>query len=82
MVLIDGQFWSSTATDLRQSDCINDRTILNQKSNFPFHGNHLGSGDIQSLAELNSSYEIVSDMRAVPFGLGDIARLAAATAAS
>jgi hypothetical protein len=37
---------------------------------------------IQSLAELNSSYEIVSDMRAVPFGLGDIARLAAATAAS
>jgi hypothetical protein len=41
----------------------------------------LGSGDIQSLADLNNSYEIVSDMRAVPFGLEDIARLAAATAA-
>jgi hypothetical protein len=41
----------------------------------------LGSGDIQSLADLNSSYEIVSDMRAVPFGLEDITRLAAATAA-
>jgi len=41
----------------------------------------LGSGDIQSLADLNSSYEIVSDMRAVPFGLEDIIRLAAATAA-
>jgi hypothetical protein len=41
----------------------------------------LGSGDIQSLADLNSSYEIVSDMRAVPFGLEDIFRLAAATAA-
>jgi len=41
----------------------------------------LGSGDIQSLADLNNSYEIVSDMRAVPFGLQDITRLAAATAA-
>jgi hypothetical protein len=41
----------------------------------------LGSGDIQSLADLNSGYEIVSDMRAVPFGLEDIIRLAAATAA-
>ncbi len=41
----------------------------------------LGSGDIQSLADLNNSYEIVSDMRAVPFGLEDIIRLAAATAA-
>jgi hypothetical protein len=41
----------------------------------------LGSGDIQSLADLNNSYEIVSDMRFVPFGLKDIIRLAAATAA-
>ncbi len=41
----------------------------------------LGSGDIQSLADLNNSYEIVSDMRTVPFGLEDITRLAAATAA-
>jgi hypothetical protein len=41
----------------------------------------LGSGDIQSLADLNNSYEIVRDMRAVPFGLEDIIRLAAATAA-
>jgi hypothetical protein len=41
----------------------------------------LGSGDIQSLADLNNSYEIVRDMRAVPFGPEDIIRLAAATAA-
>ena len=41
----------------------------------------LGSSDIQSLADLNNSYEIVRDMRAVPFGLEDISRLAAATAA-
>jgi hypothetical protein len=40
----------------------------------------LGSGDIQSLADLNNSYEIVSDMRFVPFGLEDVIRLAAATA--
>jgi hypothetical protein len=41
----------------------------------------LGSGDIQSLADLNNSYEIVRGMRAVPFGLDDISRLTAATAA-
>jgi hypothetical protein len=41
----------------------------------------LGSGDLQSLADLNNSYQIVSDMRAVPFGLEDITRLTAATVA-
>lgn len=41
----------------------------------------LGSGDIQSLADLNNSFEIVRQMRAVPFGLNDITRLAAAAAA-
>jgi len=41
----------------------------------------LGSADIQSLADLGNSYSIVGDMRLVPFGLTDITRLAAATAA-
>jgi hypothetical protein len=41
----------------------------------------LGSGDIQSLADLNNSYDIVRGMRAVPFGIDDISRLAVATAA-
>jgi hypothetical protein len=41
----------------------------------------LGSGDIQSLADLNNSYDIVRSMRAIPFGLDDISRLALATAA-
>jgi len=41
----------------------------------------LGSGDIQSLADLGDSYAMVRDMRAVPFWLEDISRLAAATAA-
>jgi hypothetical protein len=41
----------------------------------------LGAADIQSLADLNNSYEIVSSMRPVPFGLYDITRLAGATAA-
>ena len=40
----------------------------------------LGSGDIQSLADLGNSYGLVRDMRVVPFGLEDITRLAAATA--
>ena len=41
----------------------------------------LGSGDIQSLADLGNSYSFVRQMRIVPFGLDDIARLAAITAA-
>jgi hypothetical protein len=41
----------------------------------------LGSGDIQSLADLNNSYDVVRGMRPVPFGLDDISRLALATAA-
>lgn len=41
----------------------------------------LGAADIQSLADLGNSYTLVRDMRPVPFGLDDITRLAAATAA-
>jgi hypothetical protein len=40
----------------------------------------LGSGDIQSLADLGNSYALVRDMRAVPFDMQDIVRLAAVTA--
>jgi hypothetical protein len=41
----------------------------------------LADRDIQSLADLGNSYAMVRDMRSVPFGLQDISRLAAATAA-
>jgi hypothetical protein len=41
----------------------------------------LGTGDIQSLADLGNSYAIVQEMSIVPFGLKDIGRLAAVTAA-
>lgn len=41
----------------------------------------LGTGDIQSLADLGNSYAVVSEMRAIPFGLQDMSRLALATAA-
>ena len=41
----------------------------------------LGTADIQSLADLGNSYAGVRDMRIVPFGLRDITRLIAATAA-
>jgi hypothetical protein len=58
-------------------DSFEERWVINT----PPSEEVLGSGDIQSLADLNSSYEIVSDMRLVPFGLVDITRLAAATAA-
>jgi hypothetical protein len=40
----------------------------------------LGSGDIQSLADLAGSYDVVREMRVVPFGLQDASRLAIATA--
>jgi hypothetical protein len=41
----------------------------------------LGSGDIQSLADLGNSFAVVREMRALPFGMDDAIRLAAATAA-
>ena len=41
----------------------------------------LGTADIQSLADLGNSYAFVREMRAIPFGLDDAIRLAAATAA-
>ena len=41
----------------------------------------LGTGDIQSLADLGNSYEIVREMRIIPFWLQDISRLALAAAA-
>ena len=41
----------------------------------------LGSGDIQSLADLGNSYTVVQDMRVVPFSLKDVSRLAIVTAA-
>jgi hypothetical protein len=44
-------------------------------------GELLGTGDIQSLADLGNSYTLVNEMRLVPFGLQDMTRLAAATAA-
>ena len=41
----------------------------------------LGTPDISGLADLGNSYSVVHEMRIVPFGLQDITRLAAATAA-
>ena len=41
----------------------------------------IGTADIQSLADLNNSYDVVRQMRLVPFGWEDVTRLALATAA-
>jgi hypothetical protein len=41
----------------------------------------LGTGDIQSLADLGNSFGFVREMRLVPFGLNDVGHLAAITAA-
>jgi hypothetical protein len=41
----------------------------------------LGTGDIQSLADLGNSFEFVRKMRVVPFGLDDVIALVVATAA-
>ncbi|MFZ5780546.1 MAG: hypothetical protein ACOY4R_10155 [Pseudomonadota bacterium] len=40
----------------------------------------LGSGDMQSLADLSTAYEIVQEMRLVPFGLKLVTRLGIITA--
>jgi hypothetical protein len=41
----------------------------------------LGTPDLQSLADLANSYAVVRNMRIVPFGLDDVIRLTATTAA-
>ncbi len=41
----------------------------------------IGTGDIQSLADLGNSYAVVREMRLVPLGVDDIVRLIIATAA-
>jgi hypothetical protein len=41
----------------------------------------VATGDIQSLADMQSVYSNVRQMRVVPFGLDDITRLAVSTAA-
>ena len=41
----------------------------------------LGSGDIQSLADLGNSFAVVQEMRLTPFGLKDVTRLALTTVA-
>jgi hypothetical protein len=40
----------------------------------------LGTGDIQSLADLGNSFGVVQEMRLMPFGWRDVTRLAAITA--
>jgi hypothetical protein len=40
----------------------------------------LGTGDIQSLADLANSYAVVREMNLVPFGRGDVIQLVVATA--
>jgi hypothetical protein len=47
----------------------------------PDMGELLGTGDIQSLADLGNSFAVTREMRIVPFGALDIVRLAGATAA-
>ena len=41
----------------------------------------LGAADVQSLADLGNSFSIIGEMKIVPFGVRDVVRLAAATAA-
>jgi len=62
----------------RYVDGFEQRWILDERASSE---ELLGAADIQSLADLGNSYALVRDMRPVPFGLEDISRLAAATAA-
>jgi hypothetical protein len=41
----------------------------------------LGTGDIQSLADLGNSFAVIREMRAIPFATDDVVRLLIATVA-
>ena len=45
----------------------------------PEQENLLGTGDIQSLADLSNSYSVIEETRGVPFGLYDVAYMAGLT---
>ena len=49
------------------------------RADAPGEGELLGSGDIQSLADLANSFSVVQEMRLVPFGWRDVTRLAIVT---
>jgi hypothetical protein len=55
-----------------------DQKWLRSKVN---EGELLGTGDIQSLADLGNSFAVVREMSAVPFAKDDVARLLIATVA-
>jgi hypothetical protein len=62
----------------RYVEAFRDKWVLGQGAS---SDEFLGTGDIQSLADLGNSYGVVQEMRVVPFGLKDVARLAASTVA-
>jgi len=66
-----GTFSSSYVMDF------DDKWLRNKAAGEPV----LGTGDIQSLADLGNSYAVVREMRAVPFVMDDVVRLLVATAA-
>jgi hypothetical protein len=49
------------------------------RADAPGEGELLGSGDIQSLADLANAFSVVQEMRFVPFGWRDVTRLAIIT---
>jgi hypothetical protein len=62
----------------RYVEAFRDKWVLGQAV---ASGELLGTGDIQSLADLGNSYAVVQEMRLVPFGLKDASRLVASTVA-
>ena len=62
--------YGALATDLRS--CFDEKWVRRGGQGEQV----LGSSDIQSLADLGSSYAMVREMRLVPFGLDDVTPLA------
>lgn len=66
-----GTFASSYVMDF------DEKWLRNKASGEPL----LGTGDIQSLADLDNSFAVVREMRAIPFVMDDVVRLLIAAAA-
>jgi hypothetical protein len=86
LVIFSPQLTRAKQKGLAEYDLLASRYIFGFEDKWIRHGapdmgELLGTGDIQSLADLGNSYSVVGEMRFVPFGILDIARLAAATAA-
>jgi hypothetical protein len=83
LLVFTPQLWDAKLEGLAKFGSFAEQYVMDFGQKWlPGKANHeqlLGSADIQSLADLDSSYEVVREMRAVPFATEDVVGLLVAS---